>query len=77
VRGRQSIGPRIGCVTSTVVQSDVVDVKSGAATDAEAVHRVVLDVDIVNRAASQNFAKLDKVVGPGRVSLCSNSDKPM
>jgi hypothetical protein len=40
----------------------VVDVDPCAVADTEAMNRVVLDVDIVDRARSEDFAKLDEVV---------------
>jgi hypothetical protein len=48
VRGGKSIRTVVGCVAGTVVECDVVDIKTNAVADIEAMNRVVLDVDIVD-----------------------------
>jgi hypothetical protein len=42
----------------------MVNVNASAVTNTEAVNRIVLDVDVMNRAGSKDFAELDEVVRP-------------
>jgi hypothetical protein len=62
MRSRQAIGSLVGCVSSTVVQRDVVNVESSAVTDAEAMNRVVLYVEVVDRAGSEDLPNLNEVI---------------
>lgn len=48
MRSRKAVGAGVGRVASAVVESDVVYVETSTVADAEAVNRIVLDVDIVN-----------------------------
>lgn len=48
MRGGKSIRTIIWCVAGTVVQRDVMDIKTSAVAHAEAMNRVVLNVDIVD-----------------------------
>jgi hypothetical protein len=45
----------------------VVDVNASTVADTETVYRVVLNVDVVDRAGSKDFAELDEVVRPGQI----------
>ena len=71
VRGGQAVGTSVRCVSSTVVQCDVVNIKPSAVGNSEAMDRVILDVNIVNRTGSKNFGELNEMVGPESfVSTC-------
>jgi hypothetical protein len=45
---RQAVRPFVWCVSSTIVQRNVVDINASAIADTEAMHRVILDVDIMD-----------------------------
>lgn len=48
-------------------------IQSRAVTNVEAVDRIVLDVDVVHRAGSKDFAELNEVVRPLQIyQLCFN-----
>jgi len=68
VSGGQVARPAVGCVACCVVQDNVFQKQTIASRDAEAVDRVVLDVEVSNDRAVDGFAHDEKVVGPGHVS---------
>jgi len=76
VRSRQALGPLVGRISGRVVQGNAVNVQIGAVADTETVDRVVLDVDIVDRALSSHILHLDKVVGLGSTSIAAESIPP-
>jgi hypothetical protein len=49
----------------------VVDIDTCTVANAEAVNRVVLDVDVMDRAGSKHFVHFDEVVGPFLRSVVS------
>jgi hypothetical protein len=53
VRCGQGAGEAVGRVSSRVVERDIIHVQSGGASNAEAVHRIILDVDVVDGAGAQ------------------------
>lgn len=44
---RKAVGAIVWCVSGTVVQGDVVKINTRAVADAETMHRVILNIDIV------------------------------
>lgn len=45
----------------------MINIKSCTVTDTEAMDRVVLDVDIVDRAVAKDFTEFDEVIRPNNV----------
>lgn len=68
MRSRETIRAVVGCIAGTVVQSDVVDIKPSAVANTEAMNGVVLDVDVMDCARSQDFAELNEVIRSGNGS---------
>lgn len=64
MRSGQAIRTSIGCIACTVIKHDVIYVYTSTIANAEAVNRVVLDIDVMDRAISKNLAELNEVVGP-------------
>jgi hypothetical protein len=44
----QAVRARVRCISSTVVERDMVNVNASAVANAEAMNRVVLNVDVMN-----------------------------
>lgn len=53
----------------------MVDVEACAVAYAEAVDGVVLDVDVVDGALSEDFGELDEVVWPGKQSQYAQNSR--
>lgn len=66
MRRRQAVRTSIRRVACAVVQGDVVNVNPRAATDTEAMHWVVLNIDVVHRTRSENIFQFDEMVWPSR-----------
>jgi hypothetical protein len=69
VRSGQAIGTVVGCIARAVVECNVIDVESCTVADTEAVNGVVLNVDVVDCARSENRFEFDEMVGPGKSSV--------
>lgn len=76
MRSGQAVGTVVRCVSRTVVQSDVVDVKTSAVRYREAMNWVVQNIEIVYRAGAKNLAKLDEVVGLSDTAIATQTVPP-
>lgn len=63
--GGQTVGAVVWRISRAIVEGDVMDVDSRAVANAEAMNRIVLDVKVVHRAVTEDFAELNEVVGSG------------
>jgi hypothetical protein len=69
----QAVRAIIRCISGAVVQRNVMDVDTCTTADTEAMYRVVLDIDVMNRARSEDFADLNEVIRSVMVRGCSRS----
>lgn len=72
---RKAVGAVVGRVSVAIVQRNVVDVQTSAVADTEAVHRIVLDVDVVYGTLSKHL-HLNEVVWLGNASVATKAIPP-
>jgi hypothetical protein len=70
VGGWQAVRTLVRGISGTIIQRNVMNVDACTAANTEAMYRVVLDVDVVNRARSKDFADLNEVIRSVMVSGC-------
>jgi hypothetical protein len=73
---RQTVGAVVGRISGAVVQRDVVNVQTSAVTDTEAVHWVILDVDVVDGTLPKNLLQFDEVIRLGDAAVAADTIPP-
>ena len=76
VRGSETIGSVVRCFASSIVQHDILQEKAIAAADAEAMNRIILDIQILDDRVSDCFADSNEVVWLAYTSIGSKSVPP-